>query len=68
MGHPLGSELIAWVEYPQTVADDSSREKFLEAVLRRVDNQKDVPLVLICRSGKRTIEAGDALIDAGFTR
>lgn len=29
---------------------------------------KDTPLVLLCRSGKRSRAAGEALIKAGFTR
>jgi rhodanese-related sulfurtransferase len=36
-------------------------------VLREAGGRTDRPVVLICRSGKRTVEAGQTLEAAGFT-
>jgi rhodanese-related sulfurtransferase len=41
------------------------REHFVEQVKREAGST-DRPVVLICRSGKRTVEAGQALEAAGF--
>jgi rhodanese-related sulfurtransferase len=38
---------------------------FVEQV-RREGGREDRPVVLICRSGKRTVDAGEALEAAGF--
>ena len=63
VGHPLGVVHIAWYEYPQMQAHPS---RFVEQV-QREGGQPERPVVLICRSGKRTVEAGQALEAAGFT-
>ncbi len=62
VGHPPGVVHVAWYEYPdmqpQTLA-------FVEQV-RREGGREDRPVVLLCRSGARTVEAGKALEAAGF--
>ena len=62
VGHPPGVVHIAWYEYPEMQAHP---ERFVEQV-RREASGTDRPVVLICRSGKRTIDAGQALEAAGF--
>ena len=61
VGHPPGVVHIAWYEYPEMQAHP---ERFVEQV-RREASGTDRPVVLICRSGKRTIVAGQALEAAG---
>jgi rhodanese-related sulfurtransferase len=68
VGHPRGSEHIAWTEFPQEEPDEASTELFVKRVTDRVNGKLDTRLVLICRSGKRTVEAARALFGAGFTR
>jgi rhodanese-related sulfurtransferase len=67
VGRPPGVENIPWYEYPDLQADPV---KFAQAVAREAgegDAAKQRPVFLICRSGKRTVDAGLALEAAGFT-
>jgi rhodanese-related sulfurtransferase len=63
VGRPPGVHNIAWYEYPDLTPDAAA---FVAAVERETD-QKNQPVVLICRSGQRTVQAGLALEAAGFT-
>jgi rhodanese-related sulfurtransferase len=63
VGHPPGVVHIAWYEYPEMQAHP---ERFVEQVRRETGNELERPVVLICRSGKRTVDAGLALEAAGF--
>ena len=61
VGHPVGAIHIAWQEAPEwTVNPDFALEVLREARTR------DRPILLICRSGKRTLDAARALEDDGF--
>jgi rhodanese-related sulfurtransferase len=62
VGHPPGVVHVPWYEYPEMTP---RREHFVEQVKREAGSV-DRPVVLICRSGKRTVEAGQALEAAGF--
>ena len=64
VGHPPGVVHIAWYEYPDMQAHP---EQFVKQVSRETSGELTRPVVLICRSGKRTIDAGLALEAAGFT-
>jgi rhodanese-related sulfurtransferase len=64
VGRPHKSINIPWYEYPDFEADADS---FVAAVRSEVKTL-DQPVVLICRSGSRTLDAGKALLDKGFTR
>jgi rhodanese-related sulfurtransferase len=63
VGHPPGVVHVAWYEYPEMQAHP---ERFVDQV-KREGGTPDRPVVLLCRSGKRTVEAGQALEAAGFT-
>jgi rhodanese-related sulfurtransferase len=63
VGHPPGVVHVAWYEYPQMQAQPQA---FVEQVKREAGGDIEKPVVLICRSGKRTVEAGEALEAAGF--
>ena len=54
---------IAWYEYPDM---QPQPEHFVQQVRREAGGQLERPVVLLCRSGKRTVEAGHALEAAGF--
>lgn len=62
VGHPPGVVHIAWYEYPEMRADPSG---FVQKVLREGGDPQH-PVVLLCRSGKRTVEAALALEAEGF--
>lgn len=64
VGRPPGVENIPWYEYPDLTPD---AQRFAAAVAREAgDTQRLV--VLICRSGKRSADAGLALEAAGFSQ
>jgi rhodanese-related sulfurtransferase len=62
VGHPAGAVNIEWHLSP----DFEVNPRFADEVLREA-GAKDRPVLLICRSGKRTLDAGAALEAAGFT-
>ncbi|MEY4883079.1 MAG: hypothetical protein RIS34_933 [Pseudomonadota bacterium] len=63
VGRPPGVHTIAWYEYPDLTPDPP---QFVQAVAREAGD-KARTVILICRSGKRTLDAGRALEAAGFT-
>jgi rhodanese-related sulfurtransferase len=63
VGRPPKAINIPWYEYPDFDANPSA---FVAAAKREVKSL-DQPVLLICRSGARTLDAGKALLGAGFT-
>ncbi len=63
VGHPVGADHIAWQDAP----DWDVNPNFIREVKARTAGVLDRPVLLICRSGKRTLAAGEALEKAGFT-
>ena len=63
VGNPVGSVHVPWYEYPEF---DTSPAVFAQNVLQAVGNDKTCPVVLICRSGQRTVPAAQVLVDVGF--
>ncbi len=61
VGHPQGSMLIPWIDGP----DWDINPDFVSQVKKAAS--ADRPVVLICRSGKRSVDAGNALENAGLT-
>lgn len=64
VGHPVGAEHVAWQEAPDWKIDPD----FATKVRRLAGGELGRPILLICRSGQRSVDAGIALEDAGFTR
>lgn len=62
VGHPPGIVHIAWYEYPEMQPDAA---RFCARVLREAGSRAH-PLVLLCRSGQRSVAAAEALEAAGF--
>ncbi|MDP3701733.1 MAG: rhodanese-like domain-containing protein [Hylemonella sp.] len=65
VGRPPAVINIPWYEYPELKPDPAA---FVAAVERETGGDKARPLVLLCRSGKRTLDAGQALDRAGYER
>ena len=63
VGRPPGVVHVAWYDYPDLTPDPA---RFARQVEEEAGS-KDRPVLLICRSGKRTLDAGLALEAAGFT-
>jgi len=63
VGRPPGVINIPWYEYPDLTPDPAG---FVAAVEREAGGDKSRPVVLLCRSGKRTLDAGQVLAQAGF--
>lgn len=61
VGHPPGAIHIAWKEFPEMQVN----ELFIEQVEKRVTD-KNAPLLLLCRSGQRSLAAAKLLEDAGY--
>ena len=61
VGHPVGAMMIPWNDGP----DWEINPHFVSHVKKAASI--DRPVVLICRSGNRSIDAGLALEQAGFS-
>jgi len=61
VGHPLGAIHIAWKEFPGM----SVNEQFVVQVEEKVTD-KNSPVLLLCRSGVRSVAAAKALEQAGY--
>lgn len=69
VGHPTGAVHVPWIDEPEwTVNPDFAvdvRKLMLGGVV--CDNMEGcAPIILICRSGKRSKEAARALLEAGL--
>jgi rhodanese-related sulfurtransferase len=70
IGHPLGAINIPWIDEPDWKINPNFAtevRKVLLGGLSHLDAVGSSPVVLICRSGKRSLEAGELLIKEGFT-
>ncbi len=61
VGHPTGSVLVPWIDGP----DWDVNPNFVSHVKKLASSER--PVVLICRSGKRSVDAGLALEKAGLS-
>lgn len=64
VGHPSGSMHVAW----QDGEDWELNPHFVGEIKRLAGHSVQRPVVLICRSGNRSLDAGKALEAAGFQR
>ncbi|MBM3357942.1 MAG: rhodanese-like domain-containing protein [Betaproteobacteria bacterium] len=62
VGHPVGAILVPWNDGPNWEINPN----FVAQVKKAAS--VDRPIVLICRSGNRTLDAGRALEESGFTQ
>lgn len=62
VGHATGSLHVPWYDAP----DWELNPEFVTEVKKLAGHALDRPVVLICRSGKRSVEAAQALEHAGF--
>jgi len=70
VGHPTGSIHIPWIDEPDWVVNPNFVRQIRELMLGGIicdEGGGCAPVILICRSGKRSVDAGNALVEAGFS-
>ncbi|HAJ92874.1 MAG TPA: sulfurtransferase [Gammaproteobacteria bacterium] len=69
VGHPRGSVHVPWIDAPDWIVNPDFVTEVRKVMLGGVgvdEHGSDAPVVLICRSGKRSLEAGKLLLSNGF--
>ncbi len=69
VGHPRGSVHVAWIDAPEWTVNPHFVTEVRQVMLGGIgleEHDSDAPVVLICRSGKRSLEAGKLLIKNDF--
>ncbi len=69
IGHPQGAINIPWIDEPDWEVNPQFTAEVRRLLLGGLEHDAkghNVPVILICRSGKRSHEAGEKLIQAGF--
>jgi len=69
VGHPVGAVHVPWIDEPTWKINPNFVTEVRKVILGGVSQEKggSVPILLICRSGKRSLEAGEVLIRDGLT-
>jgi rhodanese-related sulfurtransferase len=70
VGHPKGSVHVPWIDAPEWTVNPHFTTEVRKVMLGGVgleEHGNDAPVLLVCRSGKRSLEAGKVLIENGFT-
>ena len=71
IGHPTGAVSIPWIDEPDFVINPDFEREVRKLILGGIIDSSEhagVPIILICRSGNRSTEAGNLLIEHGFHR
>ncbi|MDX2456623.1 MAG: rhodanese-like domain-containing protein [Gammaproteobacteria bacterium] len=69
VGHARGSVHVPWIDEPDWIVNPDFVTEVRKVMLGGVgvdEHGSDAPVVLICRSGKRSLEAGKLLLNNGF--
>ena len=68
VGHPVGAIHIPWIDEPDWVVNPEFVTDIRKLILGGLsdDSGSSVPIILICRSGKRSAEAGLKFLESGF--
>jgi len=68
VGHPVDAIHVPWMDEPDwEVNPDFARQVSHSIVVTRPESVPETtPVLLICRSGKRSLEAAEVLREAGF--
>jgi len=70
VGHPVGAVHVPWIDEPDWVVNPHFVPEIRKLILggvSSVDDESGVHIILICRSGKRSHEAGNLLVESGLT-
>lgn len=68
VGHPRGAVHVAWIDEPDWKINEHFSANVRQVMLGGLSSHEEdnAPVVLICRSGKRSLEAGEVLVQDGF--
>jgi rhodanese-related sulfurtransferase len=69
VGHPVGSVHVPRIDEPDWIVNPDFVTEVRKVMLGGIgvdEHDSDAPVVLICRSGKRSLEAGKLLLNNGF--
>lgn len=69
IGHPVDAISIPWIDEPEWIINPNFAADVRKLILGGLDHDSgghNVPIFLICRSGKRSNEAGQLLLKKGF--
>lgn len=68
VGHPKGAINIPWIDEPEWTINPDFAKDIKKLALNKTEenNVAQAVVVLICRSGVRSLEAGKCLLEAGF--
>ena len=69
VGHARGSVHVPWIDAPSWTVNPNFVTEVRKVMLGGIgigEHADDAPVLLICRSGKRSLEAGKLLIENGF--
>jgi rhodanese-related sulfurtransferase len=68
IGHPKGAVNVAWIDAPDWTVDKAFVANVRKALLGKITGRNHVsPLLLICRSGNRSLDAANTLAQQGLT-
>lgn len=70
IGHPKGAIHVSWIDDPDWKINPHFTAEVRKVMLGGISSDTDgdcAPVILICRSGVRSLEAGLELLDDGFT-
>jgi len=69
IGHPTGAINVAWIDEPDWKINPHFVAEVRKVILGGISCHEGdcAPVLLICRSGKRSLEAGELLVKEGFT-
>ena len=69
VGHPVGSVHVPWIDAPEWTVNPHFVTEVRKVMLGGIGSGSghDAPVILICRSGKRSLEAGKLLLGNGFS-
>ena len=71
VGHPTGAVHVPWIDEPDWDINPEFvtevRKLMLGGAVCDEDAGGCAPIILICRSGKRSLEAGNQLVNGGFS-
>ncbi len=67
VGRPLDAILVPWVDEPEWEPSEVDFVAAVKRFLANQDNPLEAEIILICRSGYRSDDAGKCLIKQGFT-
>jgi len=70
VGHAMGSVHVPWIDEPDWIVNPDFITEVRKVMLGGIGvgaHESDAAVVLICRSGKRSLEAGKLLLSNGFS-